>query len=167
MKIIFLDFDGVLNSTKYFESLVDRSDPMQPKLVLDISDSQNQIDKEAVARLNTVVLQSGAKIVVSSTWRLMRTLDQLKLLLANAGFVGEVIDKTPELKRKNISDPCAGRSVEIAKWLNDHENLNVDKFAILDDSSEAGIGFGDLFVKTKFHSGLQDQHVEKLIEILG
>ena len=81
MKIIFLDVDGVLNNA-------DDSDYHVHKGGCDF------YSPKCVSLLNQITGATGAKIVVSSTWRLSKTVEQLQIKFKEMGITGEVIDKT-------------------------------------------------------------------------
>ena len=55
MKVIFLDVDGVLNSQQLFEKCED--------------DQLISVDEDNIKNLKTIVDATGAKIVLSSSWR--------------------------------------------------------------------------------------------------
>jgi len=155
MKIIFLDIDGVLNSANYIKN---------PNI--DFDDPTYQIDPVAVVRLNRITDTTGAKIVVSSTWRLAflthpTPLPALQACMQSYKITGEVIGMTPE--KANALRNRRGK--EIQKWLNDHYN-EIDKFVIIDDDTDMG-RIRTHQVVTKFEDGLQDYHVDRIIEILG
>ena len=80
MKIAFLDFDGVLNSLAFL-----RRDP----------GPLDRLDPTALVLLNVLVQRSGADVVISSSWRLQRSLDELRRLLKQLGFIGNVGGCTP------------------------------------------------------------------------
>ncbi len=80
MKVIFLDFDGVLDSAAFLAA-----GPHQ----------LGDLDPAAVACLNRVVARSGARVVVSSAWRLQCSPDELQARLAARGFVGEITRARP------------------------------------------------------------------------
>lgn len=91
MKIIFLDFDGVLNSEVWMKSRFD---------IIDNNDIDSQypfyeIDPNAIKNLNRIIEETGAKVVVSSTWRHGRTPEELSRILEFHNFKGEIIDTTP------------------------------------------------------------------------
>ena len=68
MRIIFLDIDGVLNSELWY------------KEVKYANLEEKHFSPALVENLNTITDQTGAKIVVSSSWRKNKTLEQLKNL---------------------------------------------------------------------------------------
>lgn len=61
VKIIFLDIDGVLNS-----------DSILSEYIPEIDGEYYPYQKHLVDNLNNVLTSTGAKIVVSSTWRFRR-----------------------------------------------------------------------------------------------
>lgn len=93
MRAIFLDVDGVLNSEKWY---VHRHETMDMSVVA-ANHPLYEIDPEAVKQLNRITDTTGAKLVFSSTWRLGRSVEQLKKLCELVGITGEVIGKTGHL----------------------------------------------------------------------
>jgi hypothetical protein len=147
MKILFLDFDGVLNSNEWFTSF-ERSG-RSPKA--------EQIDPEAVARLNRVVEASGARIVVSSSWRLGHTVGELQQILEDRGFRGEIVGTTPDLS--------AVRGQEVLAWLSAQAEVP-EAFCILDDSNDMA-GLLPHLVRTSWRVGLSDADADAAILMLG
>ncbi len=110
MKIIFLDIDGVLNSDEYFDKISN----------LDIQGIEQEIDIEKVKLLKEAINETGAKVVLSSSWRYTRKGQQLKELLSNYEIY---VDSTPFIQNE--------RGLEIKQWLS--ENQCIEDFVILDD----------------------------------
>lgn len=104
-------------------------------------------------------LTSGAKVVISSSWRHGRDLSTLALMLRERGFVGEVIDKTPDWVTKVPGGLYSARERgdEIAAWLAEHPE--VDGCVVLDDNSDM-TAVRRYFVQTSFDGGLLDAHVD-------
>ncbi len=88
MKVIFLDFDGVLNSEEFFIMSHHSADDKKGWTETD------DFDPYAVKLLNQITKATGAKIVISSAWRINRTIEWLKALMYAVGVTGEIIDKT-------------------------------------------------------------------------
>ena len=130
MKIIFLDIDGVLNHERFYTERFEKRYEEGA-----ISYPHSEIDPISVQNLNTLIRETDAKVVLSSTWRhsgLEYCLDVLKF----HGFEGEIIDITPDLR----SNDCL-RGNEILKWMKDNKNLigdyyNFTEYVILDDDSD-------------------------------
>ena len=78
MKVIFLDFDGVLNSINGYSDI---------QIV-----SCFKIDPECMDRLNQIIDQTDAKIVISSAWRCHYNMEELQEILDDGGLKGEIID---------------------------------------------------------------------------
>lgn len=113
LKVLFLDFDGVLNT---------------------ISDTMvhgEWLDAEKVQRLNELV-DLGVDVVISSAWRIKYSEEDLADMLASKGLLLNVIGVTPILPAKMSESPERPRLREIHKWLEDCGQENVT-YAILDD----------------------------------
>lgn len=124
MKIIFLDIDGVLNTNKSMNlAYTDRiaPDPNRPWLTM---------DPNPVTLLEALVNTTGAKIVISSSWRntSLEASPAIIEALVWAGFqkADAVIDVTPRSRK------LTRRGDEIQDWLSRHE---VSKFVIIDDDA--------------------------------
>lgn len=120
MKIIFLDVDGVLNTSQTF---------------IDIHNEKSkrvEIDEFRVKTLSELVNKTGAKIVLSSSWRIFWD-DNLIPLNRKAEEFNKIFDKygltiyskTPYIK--------GYRETEIDEWLNVHNNI--ENFVVIDDES--------------------------------
>lgn len=167
MKVIFLDFDGVLNSQGSFlyehnrrERDAERSKQPGEK---GISGPVNEtLCNVCTANFQHVLEQyPEVKIVLSTTWRTMFDLDWLKAKLASYGIDSDrVIDKTPDLMFK-------GRGHEIQQWLDAHPE--VTHYVAIDDNDDA-ISFihgEDRFVHTTWEGGMDFNHARQLIHKLS
>lgn len=142
MKVIFLDVDGVLNTFKLIR-----------KFGMDF------IDDICVALVARIVRETGAKIVLSSTWRIEEDARNLVVqALKNHNL--EIHDCTPVLQPKDCEN-WVRRSEEIQAWLDKNP---VDKFAIVDDFDDACIEGS--FFQTHEDVGLTVAIAEKVIEHL-
>ena len=137
MNIIFLDIDGVMNSTE------DRF-------------STELENRDYWIRLKRLTNETNSAIVLSSSWRIIERLTNLvKKRLKEYDI--KYVDKTPYL---------SGRGNEIKIWL-ESTNIKVDKFVIIDDEiSDIVDLFPNNVVKIDMYKGLQDDDVEKAIKIL-
>ena len=83
MKVLFLDIDGVLNSSNWFEYMqYCIKNDMYNKVLnfVEINDEHikrklSMIDDRAIANLNRIVEETGCKVVLSSSWRSSREYD--------------------------------------------------------------------------------------------
>lgn len=186
MKVIFLDIDGVLNHQEWYRKRKDTVDQN------DISSHYPfyEFDPESVKQLNRIIDETGAKVVVSSTWRIGRRAEDLQEILDRVGFTGEVIDTTPNFlaggfdntgERIRYSVP---RGCEIDWWLEIHgdfqrinwsrevqqeriDNAKVKNYVILDDDSDMLLSQKEHFIKTYTSHGLTEERADMAIEILN
>jgi hypothetical protein len=166
MKVIFLDIDGCLNSEK---SLKRRTKLYVQKLL-----PMNEIDYPSqphVAHLNKILEYTNARIVVSSTWRLLHPIydsavdiikdtrsNSLETIFRLQGILGRIHDVTPNIKFGGH------RGLDIQSWLYDNE---VDRYVILDDVDEFLEEQQPHFVQTTFKDGLTEELANRAIKILN
>lgn len=157
MKIIFLDFDGVLNSNQSRQETGH------------LGFGAAQVDPKAAARLDKLVRSTGAKIVVSSSWRHIFTVPQLQQILSQVGAraaAQAVIDRTP------VGE--GNRGNEIQDWLDlESERITVNpkhdrvtSYVILDDDNDMTPEQQPRMIHTNPQYGLTDQDVVNAISIL-
>jgi len=147
LKVIFLDIDGVLNSWRFFKDAAAAGERTPPGAA--------QIDKKSVRWLNRLIQDTNAKVVVSSTWRLIYSLGELQTMLESKNFIGSLIDRTPSL-------PGMPRGTEIAKWLLEHPE--VTNHVAFDDGDDID---GPNFVWVDARKGLKERHIDSAAKILG
>ncbi len=154
MKIIFLDFDGVLNNLEFLINDQEaRSYYRQPRGHID------RLCPDNMKVLNDVLDRTEAKIVVSSHWRLMNSVERLQEILDFNNVQGRVLDKTPEPYEH------ATRDAEIKHWL-DNTAHNIKSFVIVDDEHLMP-SYPNNFVQTTIETGLTPENGEELISILN
>lgn len=126
--IIFLDYDGVVNTIYWREY---PRNPEHPRGIFraDFAHASDGFvnNFQAICWLNETYKKCPYDIVVSSTWRVY---DNYIECLYNAGLNKDikVIGKTPRLD--------GNRGDEIKQWIND--NQFTGKYAILDDDADMG-----------------------------
>jgi len=138
-RVVFLDIDGVLINEKYANT--------------------NMADPACVEQLNRITDRTGAKIVVSSSWK-HYGLPKITLILKQWGVTGDVIDITPDWKGYE-------RRWEIMGWLSDstfYQDMN-NTFVVIDDEREA-FPSGMFGVRTNFRHGLHTINADRAIAIL-
>lgn len=149
MKVIFLDFDGVLNSNTYNAS------HWRPGVL---------IDPSRMSLLKRLVDAAGAEIVLSTSWkehwsREESCCDETGILINQIfGEHGlEIFDKIPDTE----TDRAAG----IVKWLSDHPDA--ERFVVIDDMPLGSGRLKDHCVLTsRLRQGLDEDDVRQAIEIL-
>lgn len=147
MRVIFLDIHGVLN---------DHEDMT--------------IHKNKIALLNTILWATGAKIVLTSSWRYMvhkgdMTIDGLNYLFLTHGLKNmPVIDVTEaDSPKSNLN---RGRMIQ--RWLQNCREC-IESFVVLDDLDDSPEGLspvGQYLVKTNSNVGLTKRHADRAIDIL-
>lgn len=167
IKACFLDFDGVINSHAYLYARAKVGEPHDSRE----PGEAGAIDPESVTRLNRLIDATGAKVVISSSWRHACTLARLRELLTSRGFTGEVIGKTPDLVPNQdtlVKRAVVERGDEVRAWLEwaPLYGIEVESFVCLDDSSDFS-AVADRLVRTDFDNGLTDDHVDRAIEMLN
>lgn len=161
MKLIFLDWDGVLNHEEFYVRR--HKDNFKDY-------GEYPICELSVAVLNHIIEETDAKVVVSSTWRLGRSINELQAILDSVGFKGEVIAKTPNLR--NEGDYIL-RGNEILKWIKDNKEMigqeyhEFENYVILDDDSDFLYWQKDNFLLVDRYVGLTYHVAFKAIRILN
>lgn len=153
MKIIFLDIDGVLNSSDY-----------RQRMGMDYF--SQIIDRRKMPILKHIVEETGAEVVLSSTWRKFWNPGENQLDPAGQ-HIHDIFreyglwihSKTPVLQN-------AGRNNEIQLWLDQHPY--VDGYVILDDKD---FGWPNAlrahFVQTDLNGdGLEEIQAKQAIDVL-
>lgn len=147
IEIIFVDVDGVLNNPK---SLADGNRP----------------DPDCIAVLNWILAQSGAQLVVSSSWRGRPNLAQI---FKSWGISAPIFSRTPFLSQEwypnNGGRERAQRGYEIQQWLN-QTLYPVKSFVILDDDHDME-PFTSHLVETDPLVGLTCADGQKALDILN
>ena len=89
-KIIFLDFDGVMD-TSFMKISLTKERPA-------LSDEYGLLfDEECVESLKKIIDATNADIVVTSSWKLDMNLEKLQEMWKRRKLPGNVIDVTPNL----------------------------------------------------------------------
>lgn len=155
-RVLFLDFDGVLNT------LVGRRRSPQ---------GWNRLEPKFVECINEIVERTECEVVVSSSWRnkveSLNPLDKeivkierMTTILRNNGANFDVSGVTPDF---GADKGYAGRGTEIAAWL-EREGFS-GCIAIVDDRDDM-VQLQSYLVQTNPIVGIQDKDVEKLCQLL-
>ena len=151
LKILFLDMDGVLNSKWWYDNR-----PDEPNMGRR-DELYTMIDPDAVDRLNLTMARTGCLLVLSSSWRGLDPISTINSALRLRGIAKPLFGITP-----SIGNP---RGKEIALWL-EMAGDTVESFVILDDDADMAHLLPKL-VQTTWDTGLQDEHVERAVEMLN
>lgn len=149
MKVLFLDFDGVLNSEKYVKT---------------VNDGGVILDPANMRLLKLLIDTTAAHVVLTSSWREHWETEPLacdaigaQINTIFAAYNLTILDKTPHLHRH--------REDEIEAWLTAHPQT--ERFAVVDDRFLDSDKIRGHFVKTdNYKGGLDVPALEKLIKLL-
>ena len=133
MRVIFTDIDGVLNThwkTKW--------------------------SKSAILIYNQICQEYDLKPVITSTWRINHTKEQLQKIFDDQGIEVEIYDYTPHLDQKD-------RGLEIKEWLN---NNKVDNYVVIDDIVHNITPHVDNVIKVRNWVGLTTEEYIEIRKIL-
>ena len=150
MKVIFLDFDGVIITPESRERSTAAFDLL------------NTIDRRCLNLLNQLIEATQAKVVISSSWRYFISCEDIDRFLRECDFIGEIIGQTPVSKFTDYNK--YRRDEEIKKWLAEHEEI--DAYVVLDDQPEILTEVDKYLVRTYYDEGLTTYHIKAAIEIL-
>ena len=162
-KVIFLDIDGVLN-TKYWYSQMDRNTPKDQYGYM--------FDPISVDNLGKIIKETGADIVISSSWKCMG-LSAMLDMWDDRGLPGKIIDITPNtvsdemLLTANLEnfEMTHIRGCEIQEWL-DTKGNDVSHYLILDDMDNFLPEQQDHFVWIDPNEGITEGNVVQATMIL-
>ena len=167
-KIIFLDFDGVLN-TQYYQGLLQSHGKKW-------QDEHGALfDPNTVKQLERIIKATNADFVVESSWKYLG-LDAMKELWEVRNLPGRIIDITPS----TISDEyllssdlenihpsllhCKG--VEIASWLSKYETQDL-RYVIIDDEYVILDSQLPYFILINPYEGITEEQANQAISILN
>ena len=167
-KIIFLDFDGVLNTENY--NLV-----LKRKGKICQDEYGALFDPNAVKQLKRIVDATGADIVIESSWKYLG-LDAMKELWEIRNLPGRVIDITPSsvsdeyLSNVDLDNLDASmlhcKGLEISSWLSEKGQSNT-RYVIIDDEYVVLESQSSNFILIIPYEGITEEQANQAISILN
>ena len=154
MKVIFLDVDGVLNCIESKSRC----------------GGYIGIDDVRVKRLKEIVDKTGAKIVLTSTWKLGWEVTDKECMKDGGRYLDRKMKKQKLTILDKTHDQGWNRGYGIKQYLDSHI---VESWVVLDDEifkDYEAEGILPHLVKTDFYDengGIQDDHVKKAIMLLN
>lgn len=160
--MVFLDVDGV---------------------IANVRTNYSYFDPECIRRLNVILKEADAHVVVTSTWRRGETVDSLKTLFLGGGKrykshgvpdpepfdTRRVIGMTPNLSAcedfRRKAGLSWGRGQEITEWMRTYEG-GIDGYVVLDDDIDDIAPHGGRLVRTDSRLGLTDSDVSAVLRII-
>ncbi|WP_313004224.1 HAD domain-containing protein [Chryseobacterium gleum] len=159
MKIIFVDIDGVLNNAEYYKN----------KSLHSHHKENSHFDPRNVTALNRIISSTGVKMVLSSAWRLIRSLEEINELFKEVNLNVEIISVTESLHYKDTFE-LAPRGLEILKWIRDyHKTLKggLENYVIIDDEDDILDIQEKHFFQIDDKVGLTEADANEIIEFLN
>jgi FAD synthase len=122
-------------------------------------------DDICIENCNKIIKENKCDIVIISTWRIGRTIEELQKLMDDIGIKGIVIGKTPDNET---------RGLEIYDWINKYQNkhnIKIENICIIDDEHAYDIDymFSDFTIKdiTSIRNGLRENHIKEANKIFN
>ena len=157
--IFFLDVDGVLNDFKTFRNL--EHHPVIPESLTEKEKIKQlhfrMLNPVLVTRMRDTVRTCGADVVLSSSWRILFSLEDVKEMLAEHGW-----EDVPFIGMTSVTNRRPRRGEEIRDWM--HEHGEGRPFVIIDDDSD--MLPGQPFVQTDIKIGFSPEDQRKVLDIL-
>lgn len=150
LPLIFLDFDGVLNSSTFFTTPSTNGKP------------KGNFDPECIKRLNEITDATDAAIILTTSWRNEKDIFKL---CKNIGIKGKIVGRTPNLEYSTIKGLIRGN--EIAHWLIENNLDPYDyPYIIIDDCDDILAYQSKNLVLTNYVEGLTEEKKNEAIEKL-
>lgn len=154
MKINFLDFDGVMDTAYYDHILSKKGLPECDKFGV-------VFDPDCIKNLKYIIDNTGADIVVSSSWKDFMSYKEILEMWKYRNLPGFVTDVTP------IPSHRRNRGDEIDAWL---DECNVEcQYVIIDDLDADNFNehqISRLLIVNPFN-GLDEETAKRAVELLN
>ena len=171
-RYLFLDIDGVLNTIRFSNYLIDHDED-------EVDEDGALFDPEAVNNLACIIEQvPDLKIIISSTWRL-KGWEWMNRLWVKRQLPGAIYSFTPVLEvvcfvdkinRKDSTSvyPYGTRALEVNEWLRLYAGQNSlsYKYVILDDFNDFLVLQQEHVIITDPNLGITKEDVVKTLELL-
>ena len=161
--IIFLDIDGVFNSQEFYTKRYNQSQKLYKKILRKLVKKKqitreqyykDQLDSDKIEIFNQLCIDTNAVVVVSSTWRKNKTIEELQKILNDSGATFKIIDFTPYTGYE--------RGTEISAWIKTNVNIenfgipyyNFTDYVIIDDDSDMLLNQASHFFNTDNYTGM-------------
>ena len=115
-------------------------------------------DPRAVDNLRSIIDNTGAAIVISSSWRYLHRLGSLRMMWEVRELPGEIIGTIP------CGATYISRGEDIEFWLDEHGRPD---YVIIDDLDDFTPAQHDRYIETNPKLGITEIDAQKAIEILN
>ena len=154
MKIIFLDIDGVISTSQCWGRGNDNKWDAY------------MFDPKCVAVLNSILIETGTEIILSSDWKHHYSLTEMRDIFTHNGVIKGPIGFTPHSSLYTGDNLEGGRIDEIHEWLKVHNVKDDLTWVAVDDLKMFDL---EHFVHCPKHmEGIKQTGVkEKILKILN
>ena len=164
VKVLFLDIDGVLNHSADWIEHTQLGHPH--------NEGVDQLNRPKLALLERILEATEAKIVLSSTWRRMMTLQELVDQFQKRGSnitLDHFLDRTPTTLPREYGSRIPVRGNEINYWITQlaPSQVQIKSYAIVDDNNDFLHDQQPYFVQTTMDAGLCLTHACKIVDLLN
>lgn len=155
-KFIFLDIDGVLNSDEWTKKYFREN-------LYYIPEVDQDLDPEALRRIDVLVNETSGELVLTSYWRL--DLEGTRKRLEHSGLRTKINYSLPVSPLE--SEPGWSRGRLISEFLNLKKN-ECERYIILDDTDDELSSHGkERFIKINPVTGITEENINKAIKLLN
>lgn len=157
--VIFLDIDGVFNCQIFYQENYKEvkkrlRKQVKSKEIERLDYYKSQICPDRIKWFSELCKEVNADVVISSTWRMGKSVEELQEIMNYCGGSFRIIGKTEHLGYE--------RGIEISKWLKDNVKpetygcnyYDFHRYAIIDDDSDMLLNQRFNFFQTDNYSGL-------------
>lgn len=157
--IIFLDIDGVFNCQIFYQENYKEvkkrlRKQVKSKEIERLERYKSQICPDRIKWFSELCKEVKADVVISSTWRIGKSVEELQEIMNYCGGSFRIIGKTENLGYE--------RGIEISKWLRDNVKpetygcnyYDFHRYAIIDDDCDMLLNQRFNFFQTDNYSGL-------------
>jgi len=174
-KLIFLDIDGVLNHQDGYEN---------GECKYNYEHNYQGFSDDSKKYLNMLIENTGAKLVISSTWR-SDGIERLREIFKLESIIGDIIGATPHLSIQGYG--AAPRGCEIECYLKEQgfwhinwskeeqqkymDKSRIDNYIIIDDDPDMLYSQRNHFIKVlpapRNTSGFNEHYYNKALKVLS
>jgi len=167
-KIIFLDIDGVLNPIHYMNCMYKLWKASDNEIKSHDEFGQLFLSHSCEA-LKKIIDETGAKLVISSTWRMAGIIEMVNMW-KHRNLAGEIVGITPteidvvdSNKAKFYDEVCRGHEIDL--WIKRMDFKG--NYIIIDDTPDMLKEQEQFFIKTNSFIGLTFKDADKAIKLLN
>lgn len=142
MALLFLDLDGVINGSSF------DYEPIEKHI------EHETYVPELVRNINYIVDRFNMDVVITSSWRVARTFDELKSVLDGIGLKANIVGVTEHNNKR--------RCEQILDYLNDNEIYH-DNYIVIDDEDDAFSDYHMYTFQTDTELGFDNKALTKFL----